>query len=126
MIRECVTLMSEVKQVHTLRLLTHYINLLHYNIADQYLTSLNMNAVLFFFFFLKSLIRLGRAVGRRREWSVSRGAGWTGVEILRDIKEKDEDGRMRRDSLRPQEAYPLLLLLLFYNELLKPSFPSLP
>lgn len=62
----------------------------------------------------------------RREWSVSRGAGWTGVEILRDIKEKDEDGRMRRDSLWPQEAYPLLLLLLFYNELLKPSFPSLP
>lgn len=62
----------------------------------------------------------------RREWSVSRGAGWTRVEILRDIKEKDEDGRMRRDSLWPQEAYPLLLLLLFYNELLKPSFPSLP
>lgn len=53
-------------------------------------------------------------------------AGWTRVEILRDMKEKDEDGGMRRDSLWPQEAYPLLLLLLFYNELLKPSFPSLP
>lgn len=33
---------------------------------------------------------------------------------------------MGRQSLQPQEAYPLLLLLLFYNELLKPSFPSLP
>lgn len=33
---------------------------------------------------------------------------------------------MGRQSLWPQEAYPLLLLLLFYNELLKPSFPSLP
>lgn len=42
------------------------------------------------------------------------------------MKEKDEDGGMRRDSLWPQETYPLLLLLLFYNELLKPSFPSLP
>lgn len=57
---------------------------------------------------------------------MSRGAGCTGVAILRDMKEKDEDGGMRRDSSRPQEAYPLLLLLLFYNELLKPSFPSLP
>lgn len=57
---------------------------------------------------------------------MSRGGGWTRVEILWDIKEKDEDGGMRRDSLWPQEAYPLLLLLLFYNELLKPSFPSLP
>lgn len=52
--------------------------------------------------------------------------GREGVEILKDIKERDEDGGMRRDSLWPQEAYPLLLLLLFYNELLKPSFPSLP
>ena len=33
---------------------------------------------------------------------------------------------MGRQSLQPQEAYPPLLLLLFYNELLKPSFPSLP
>lgn len=56
---------------------------------------------------------------------MSQAAGWTRVEILKDIKEKDEDGGMRRDSLWPQEAYPLLLLLLFYNELLKPSFPSL-
>lgn len=61
-----------------------------------------------------------------REGSVSQPVGWTGVEILRDMKEKDEDGGMRRDSFWPQEAYPLLLLLLFYNELLKPSFPSLP
>lgn len=45
---------------------------------------------------------------------------------MRDMKEKDEDGGMRRDSLWPREAYPLLLLLLFYNELLKLSFPSLP
>lgn len=33
---------------------------------------------------------------------------------------------MRRDRSWPREASPLLLLLLFYNELLKPSFPSLP
>lgn len=63
---------------------------------------------------------------QQAERSVSQPVGWTGVEILRDMKEKDEDGGMRRDSFWPQEAYPLLLLLLFYNELLKPSFPSLP
>lgn len=53
-----------------------------------------------------------------------------GLRILKELQQgtwrKVEDGRMGRQSLWPQEAYPLLLLLLFYNELLKPSFPSLP
>lgn len=104
-----------------LRLLTHYINSSYYNIADQYLTSSNLNAVCF-----KKAIFFLKVLGVKAQGSVSQQVGWTGVEILRDMKEKIEDGGMRRDSLWPQEAYPLLLLLLFYNELLKPSFPSLP
>lgn len=59
---------------------------------------------------------------RDRSWEYWRSYSIKGHEE----KKKVEDGRMGRQSLWPQEAYPLLLLLLFYNELLKPSFPSLP
>lgn len=46
------------------------------------------------------------------------------MEILKDTKKKDKDGGMMGETLWPQEADPLLLLLLFHNELQKPSFPS--
>lgn len=52
-------MISEVRQVHILRLLTHHINRPYYNSADQYLTSSSSNAAFSkqavvgcFFFFL--------------------------------------------------------------------------
>lgn len=101
--------LTGVKQVQMLKPLTQSVNWPYYTIANQYLT----------LFYLLNIPIVLRAWGNRlRQRRVSQRSRWT--------EEKDEDGGMRRDRLWHQEADPLLLLLLFYNELLKPSFPSLP